>query len=100
MKYQEMLDLCEQNKIYGSQVYIAEEMECQLHDCEEIEYTPERFEELCALAHNCYLKDDQVTILAICVAVAKLERRYLSGDGQNPIEMSKWDILNEAAFCQ
>ena len=99
MKYQEMLDLCKQNNVYGSQFYIAEELECDLQDIQEIEYTPERFEQLCCCVWGAYLKSEDNNLFSICRAVAKLEARYVKEGAQDPCEMSRYDILYEAAFC-
>ena len=71
MKYQEMLDFSRKNNAYGSQFYIAEELECDLRDIQEIEYTPERFEELCSCVWEAYLKSENNNLFSICRAVAK-----------------------------
>lgn len=96
MKYQEMLDICKQNNAFGSQFYVAEELECQLIDVREIITTPERFEQLCELAHYCYLQSDNIPILQICEAVAALEEEYIKNNSGDPLEMKKWDILDKA----
>lgn len=100
MKYQEMLDFSRENNAYGSQFYIAEELECDLRDIQEIEYTPERFEELCSCVWDAYLKSENNNLFSICRAVAKLEAQHVNEGGKNPLEMSKWDILEEAAWCE
>lgn len=100
MTYREILNLCEEKRFFAAQALIAEEMECQLRDVFELQYTPERFEELCSLAWEIYLKAEDVTILQICRAIARLENAYVKNDkqGNSPTELTKWDILNTAVL--
>lgn len=96
MTYQSMLNFCKNHEIGGDQIYIAYEMDYQLCDVFEIGYTEKRFEQLCDLAHYIYLKADDISMTRICIAIATLENDYRNEEGPNPIEMSKWDILDKA----
>lgn len=97
MTYKEMNNFCNQNNVYGSQFYIAEEMTWQL-DSYELQVSEDRFEELCDLAHTLYLKADNVSVLAICRCVAKLENGFVNEPKEpNPVKMDKWDLINLAS---
>lgn len=100
MTYKEMLKMQDKIGISASQVYIAQEMDCQLHEIQQIKYTDERFEELCDCAYDAYLKTDYSNINAICSAVAALEKEYIEEDGKDPYEMTSWDILSEAVLYE
>lgn len=99
MKYQDLLKVCKEKQAYGSQFYIAEEVQCQLQDVQEIEYTEERFEALCNCAWEAYLKSEDNNMFAICKAVTKLEAEHIKNNGKDPLEMSRYEILEEAAWC-
>lgn len=96
MTYEEMIKTCEEKGFSPAQAMVAEEMKCQLEDYLEIEYTSERFEELCGLAWYIYLKSEDLSILQICRAIAKLEEKYKKTKKNNPIEMDKWEIIGLA----
>jgi len=84
MTYNEMLKLMRENNVYGSQMYIAEELDFQLK-MDETEVSQERFEELCGAAYHAYIKSDSLDMFYICKAVAKLEQEY-TAKGENMLD--------------
>ena len=99
MTYKSMANFCENNSVDGAQVYIAHEMNYQLCDRLEIGYTAERFEDLCYLAYEAYLKSEDVSMTKICIAIADLEFDFRQEEGEDPMTMNKWDILDKAVYC-
>ena len=100
MKYKTMLEVCEQNNFYPSQVMIAEELLYQLQDTQELKVDDERYEHLCEEAHYCYLKAEETSIFSICKAIAQLEREFVDGEGDDPLTLDKWAILDKAAYYE
>lgn len=98
MTYKEMIKTCEEKGIFPAQAMVAEEMACQLTDCFEIEYTDERFEELCEFAWYIYIKSEGLRILQICRAIARLEKKYKKTKKNNPVEMDKWEVMDLACW--
>ena len=98
MTYKEMNEFCKENNVYGTQVYVAEEMDYYLYGEGLINPTDERFEQLCGLAHYLYLKSEDISIISICRALCSLEEEFQANDGKDPLEMDKWAILDLAAM--
>lgn len=99
MTYNSMCNFCKNHQIDGAQVYLAYEMHYQLWDRFEIGAVDERFEQLCSLAYELYLKAEGITMTAICITIADLEFDFRQEEGTDPITMSKWDILDKANYC-
>lgn len=95
MTYNSMYNFCNNNQIDGAQVYIAYEMHYQLWDRLEIGAIDERFEQLCFLAYELYLKAEDITMTAICIEIADLEFDFRQEEGKDPMTMSIWDILGK-----
>lgn len=99
MTYNSMYNFCNNNQIDGAQVYLAYEMHYQLCDRLEIGAIDKRFEELCSLAYELYLDSEYITMTAICIAIADLEFDFRQEEGEDPMAMNKWDILDKASNC-
>lgn len=100
MRYNEMLKEIMDENVSGADFYIAEEMNCQLVDVQEVEVTQDRYESLCGLAHELWLKAEGISLLQICRAVAELQKGFIEGDNGDPLKISKWDLLDVAANCE
>ena len=99
MTYKEMNQICKDNNVYGTQFYIAEEMECQLYEEEQANPSNERFEHLCEYAYWLYLKSENLSIASICRALGELEVEFETVEtAKDPLEMDKWAILDLAAM--
>ena len=98
MTYKEMNQICKDNNVYGTQFYIAEEMECQFYDADQANPSDERFEQLCGRAYYLYLKSENLSITSICRAVGELEANFETFGIQDPLTMDKWAILDLAAM--
>lgn len=98
MTYKEMNQICKDNNVYGTQFYIAEEMECQFYDADQANPSDERFEQLCGHAYYLYLKSENLSIASICRAIGELEANFETFGAQDPLEMDKWAILDLAAM--
>ena len=99
MSYEKMLNFCKNNEVDGAKVYIAYEMNYQFCDRLEMGYTQNRFEELCCLAYEMYLKTEDISITKICITMADLEFDFRQEKGEDPMTMNKWDILDKASCC-
>ena len=98
MTYKEMNQICKDNNVYGTQFYIAEEMECQFYDSDQANPSAERFEHLCEYAYYLYLKSENLSIASICRAIGELEANFETRGAKDPLEMDKWTILDLAAM--
>ena len=96
MKYSEMLEVIKKENAAGSQFYIAEEMDYQLKEIHEIEVDEKRFEGLCEFAYYCYSKSEGLAMVQIVKCIADYQRGWLNGENKDPLEMSKWDVINVA----
>ena len=93
-----MIDFCKKNNVWGSQFLCAQEMSCQIDDIFHIPCSAKRFETLCDLALFCWLKASDISVVQLCKAVAKLEADFVNGEGKDPTDINKWDIISEATW--
>lgn len=96
MKYSEMLEVIKKENTAGSQFYIAEEMEYQLTNEQNIKVCDKVFEGLCNFAYTCWTKSEGLAMVQICKCIAYYQKEFIKGKGKDPLEMEKWDIINVA----
>lgn len=96
MKYSEMLEVIKKENTDGSQFYIAEEMNHQLINERNINVCDRVFNGLCDFAYTCWTKSEGLAIIQICKCIAYYQEEFIKGKGQDPLTMSKWDVINVA----
>lgn len=92
MSFREQLNKANELDFSISELKIANECDCIF----EFEYTEREFEDLCCLAHDCYLKAEQMTEFAIAMAINEfiVEENYTI---EEVLDLYKWDLINKAS---
>lgn len=92
MTFREKLNKVKEMNISVCDLTIANECDCVF----DFEYTEQQFEDLCELAKICYLKSEFIDICAIANVINDMIKDGSTID--DVLDMSKWDILNKAAY--
>lgn len=86
MTYEEMNQFCKDNRVYGSQFYIAEEMRDAIEG-KELTVSDDKFEELCSFIHETYKHTGTASLYQLCWYAAALIE-----EGEDPLGYTRNDF--------